>query len=140
MTNHASSAALALSLALLAAPALAHHSFAMFDMKSHGTLTGTVKQLDWTNPHVTLWVYRDAKPGESPELWNFESSSPGNMVRDGWNKRSLQPGDKVQIDYYPQRGGVHSGELSKATLTVTGKVLGLALIPGQAAVIPPAGK
>ncbi len=124
----------ALSLALLAGPAFAHHSFAMFDMKARTALSGTIKQLDWTNPHVTIWVYRDAKPGESAELWNFESSSPGNLTRVGWTKRTLQPGDKVQIEYFPERGTAHSGELAKVTLTATGKVYDMyAAPPGQGA-------
>jgi len=138
MNHRTTLGALALSLALLTGPALAHHSFAMFDMKARTGLSGTVKQLDWTNPHITLWVYRDAKPGEAAELWNFESSSPGNMTRDGWTKRTLQPGDKVQIEYFPERGAIHSGELAKVIMTATGKVYDLYAAPGQSAVTPTA--
>jgi hypothetical protein len=121
---------LALGLGLLAGPALAHHSFAMFDTKTKLSMSGTVKELEWTNPHITIWVYNDAKPGETPELWNFETSSPGILTRDGWTKRSLQPGDKVQIDYNPSRDGGHSGELAKVTLTATGKVLTVEVVGG----------
>ena len=120
----------ALGLSFLAGPALAHHSFAMFDTKTKLTMTGVIKELDWTNPHITVWVYKDAKPGESPELWNIETSSPGILTRDGWNKRSLQPGDKVQIEYNPSRDGGHSGELAKVTLTATGKVLTVEVVGG----------
>jgi hypothetical protein len=117
----------------LAGPAFAHHSFAMFDTKARGSLTGTVKQLDWTNPHVTLWVFGDAKTGATPELWNFETSSPGNLTRGGWTKRSFQPGDKVQIDYFPQRGVPHAGELARVTLPATGKSFDLEMTPGATA-------
>jgi hypothetical protein len=120
----------ALGLGLPAGPALAHHSFAMFDTKTKLTMSGTVKELDWTNPHITVWVFKDAKQGETPELWNFETSSPGILTRDGWSKRILQPGDKVQIDYNPQRDGGHSGELNKLTLTATGKVLTVEVVGG----------
>lgn len=120
----------ALILAVQGAPALAHHSFAMFDTKTKLTMSGTVKELDWTNPHITVWVYKDAAPGQTPELWNFESSSPGILTRDGWSKHVIQAGDKVQIDYNPSRDGSHSGELNKLTLTATGKVLTVEVVGG----------
>src|ERR1700735_684174 len=66
-------------LAGIAAPLAsgeAHHSFAMFDPANPKTITGTVKEFEWTNPHVVLWVYSAAKEGETPELWNVELTSP----------------------------------------------------------------
>lgn len=128
--NRSTLAALCAALGLAAGPALAHHSFAMFDTKTKLTMSGVVKELDWTNPHITVWVYKDAKSGEEPELWNFESSSPGILTRDGWSKHVLQPGDKVQIEYNPARDGGHSGELNKLTLTATGKVLTVDVVGG----------
>jgi hypothetical protein len=102
----------------------------MFDTKTKLTMSGVVKELDWTNPHITVWVYKDAKPGEAAELWNFESSSPGILTRDGWSKHVMQPGDKVQIEYNPARDGGHSGELNKPTFTATGKVLTVEVVGG----------
>lgn len=111
-----------LSLGLAAGPALAHHSFAMFDKDHPATITGTVKQLNWSNPHIALMVYRDVKPGEAPQLWTFESGSPGNLTRAGWTRQSLQPGDKVQVQYQPLRDGGNAGEVNKVTQLATGKV------------------
>lgn len=111
-----------LSLELAAGPALAHHSFAMFDKDHPATITGTVKQLNWSNPHIALMVYRDVKPGEAPQLWTFESGSPGNLTRAGWTRQSLQPGDKVQVQYQPLRDGGNAGEVNKVTQLATGKV------------------
>ncbi len=111
-----------LALGLPAGPALAHHSFAMFDKDHPATITGTVKQLNWSNPHIALMVYRDVKPGEPPELWTFESGSPGNLSRAGWTRQSIRPGDKVQVQYQPLRDGGNAGEVNKVTQLATGKV------------------
>lgn len=111
-----------LVLGLPAGPALAHHSFAMFDKDHPATITGTVKQLNWSNPHIALMVYRDVKPGEPPELWTFESGSPGNLSRAGWTRQSIRPGDKVQVQYQPLRDGGNAGEVNKVTQLATGKV------------------
>jgi hypothetical protein len=123
MTIRSLSAACA-ALALLAGPALAHHSFAMFDKEHPATLTGTVKQLNWSNPHVGLFVYSAANPGDPPVVWTFETSSPGNLTRAGWTRRSFNPGDKVQVRYLPLRGGGDGGELVTVTQIATGQVFG----------------
>jgi len=115
--------AAASSLGLLAAPAMAHHSFAMFDKDHPGSMTGTVKQLNWSNPHIALMVYRDVKPGEAPQLWTFESGAPGNLNRAGWTSHSINPGDKVRVDYQPLRDGGNAGEVIKVTQLATGKIV-----------------
>ncbi len=119
----------AAAIAVLAGPALAHHSFAMFDTAHPGVLTGTVKQLDWSNPHTYLWVYGDPKPGEKPVLWSFETSNPGNLTRAGWTKKTFQPGDKVQVKYAPVRTGEPAGQLVKTSMLSTGKSYDLTPIP-----------
>jgi hypothetical protein len=113
-------------LAGIAAPLAsgeAHHSFAMFDPANPKTITGTVKEFEWTNPHVVLWVYSAAKEGETPELWNVELTSPGNLTRIGWTRHSLNPGDKVAVEIAPLRDGTHGGGFRKVTLTDTGQEL-----------------
>ena len=116
-------AAAMLGIAVMAGPALAHHSFAMFDTAHPAKMTGTVKELEWTNPHATLWVYADTKPGAPAELWNFETTSPGNLLRFGWTKRSFQAGDKVQVEYAPQRSGEHAGQVIEVIAPASGRVL-----------------
>ena len=116
---------LAVALAAGAAgAATAHHSFAMYDATKLVTITGTVKEFQWTNPHAILWVYADSpKPGAG-DLWSFElSTSPGPLTRLGWTKHSLNPGDKVTVEMNPLHDGQHGGSLKKATLLATGQVL-----------------
>jgi hypothetical protein len=116
-------AALAAVVAALAAvaPALAHHSFAMFDFERTVTLKGTVKELQWTNPHVILWVETTPAAGQTSEVWSAELTSPGNLTRNGWTKRTLKPGDKVLVDINPLRDGGKGGGFRKAVLVDSGQ-------------------
>ena len=107
--------ALLLSTAL-AAPALAHHSFAMFDFSRTVSLKGEVKEFQWTNPHVILWIVGSPGPGVAPDEWTVELTSPGNLTRMGWTKRTLNPGDKVEVDFSPLRDGKHGGGFRRVTL------------------------
>ena len=122
---HRITAAITVSIGLLLSPpaALAHHSFAMFDFSRTITLKGEVKEFQWTNPHVILWVVGSAAPGAAPEAWAIELTSPGNLTRLGWTKRSLKTGDRVLVDLNPLRDGGHGGGFRKVTLTDTGHVL-----------------
>jgi hypothetical protein len=108
----------ALWCALCAAlPVFAHHSFAMYDATRVLTVKGTVKEFQWTNPHAILWLVEDPAPGQEPQLWTVElPTSPGNLVRLGWNKRSLKAGDKVAVELRPLRSGKHGGSFRKVTL------------------------
>jgi hypothetical protein len=121
------------ALALMAgvatvAPVAAHHSFAMFDQTKTRVLKGTVKEFRWVNPHVSLFVNAEgAKPGV-PEIWAVELTSPGNLTRLGWNRRSLKPGDRVLVEVNPLRDGQRGGGFRKATLVDTGQVLQARLI------------
>ncbi|HEY5410777.1 MAG TPA: DUF6152 family protein [Caulobacteraceae bacterium] len=108
--------------ALQAAPSLAHHSFAMFDFSRTMTLKGVVKELQWTNPHVILWVEAPSAAGAMPEIWSAELTSPGNLTRNGWSKRTLKPGDKVLVDISPLRDGGKGGGFRRAVLQETGQV------------------
>ena len=113
---------LGLALGAVARPALAHHSFAMYDTRKTVTIKATVKSLQWTNPHVIVWLNAE-QPDADPQLWSVEVSSPGAMTREGWTRRSLQPGDKVVVDLSPLRDGNHGGSLKKLTIVATGVVL-----------------
>jgi MYXO-CTERM domain-containing protein len=102
----------------------AHHSFAMYDSTKLLTVDGTVTNFQWTNPHVLLWVTGSTSAGEAPTLWTVElPTSPGNLKRMGWSKRSLKGGDKVLVELNPLRDGKHGGSFKKATLPATGQVL-----------------
>ena len=89
----------------LAAPVAAHHSTAMFDWGKAKTLTGmTVEKWEWTNPHTFLYL-RDA----DGKRWALEGMSPNHLVRYGWSKRSVAPGEKIDLTYYPLRDGRRGG-------------------------------
>jgi hypothetical protein len=100
------------ALGLNAAPATAHHSFAMFDQKNTLVLEGTVLQFEWTNPHVWIQVKVTGARGESAE-WGIECTSVNSLRRQGWHHDSLHPGDRVKLVLRPLRNGSHGGQLNK---------------------------
>ena len=99
----------------------AHHSFAPFDMGAEKTISGTVKQFDWTNPHTWIWVNVPDGHG-GVETWAIEGMSPNFLGRRGWTKSSLKAGDKVSLVIRPLRDGSKGGMFVRATLA-DGKVL-----------------
>jgi len=112
-----------------AAAAHAHHSFAMYDGDKPQLLSATVKEFQWANPHVLLWLTADPKPGQKEgDVWTIEvSTSPGPLTRIGWTKHSIEPGDKVQVEINPLRSGELGGQFRKLTIVKTGQVLTTAL-------------
>jgi len=109
------------AMLLLARPCLAHHSFSMFDEKQTLTLHGTVKELQWTNPHCYLQVLVPSQ-GATAE-WSVEMHSPLAMYRFGWKPGSFKPGDKVTIVINPLKDGTHGGRLLTA-VDASGRTLG----------------
>ena len=104
-----------------AAPALAHHSFAMFERDKEVVLVGTVREFQWTNPHAFIEVdVPDAKG--NVEKWSVEMNSPNNLTRQGWKSSMLKPGDKVSVTLNPLRDGKKGGLFVAATLP-DGKVM-----------------
>ena len=123
---------LAVGAAILASPALAQHSFAMFDTTRTLDITGTVQDFQWSNPHAVIWVVADPRPGAGSDTWTIELTSPGNLTRVGWNRHILKEGDKVTAEINPLRDGQHGGALRKVTITATGQVLTSSLTPPPA--------
>jgi hypothetical protein len=115
-----------------AATAPAHHSYAMFDLMQERTIEGRVKAVEWTNPHVWVWVVRKEGPPEM-STFGFEAVSPGELMRfNGWSRASVRVGERVTVLYAPLRSGRKGGALKKITLE-NGKVLQtrLASVPMQ---------
>jgi len=106
-----------------AAPASAHHSFAMFEPTKTLTFKGTVKTFQWTNPHVVLWVLVQPDGGGAAQEWSLETTSPGVLTRAGWTRQSLKVGDRVSVVLSPLRDGSHGGSLNSVTLLDTGQKL-----------------
>lgn len=95
----------AAAVVAVAVPVAAHHSTAMFEWGQAKPLENmTVEKWEWTNPHTFLYA-RD----ESGKRWAFEGMSPNHLVRYGWSKRSLRPGEKIDLTYYPLRDGRRGG-------------------------------
>ena len=104
--------------------ALAHHSFAMYDSQKVIAINGVIKAFQWSNPHVIVWLVSGPTAGAEPQLWTIElPTSPGGLVRMGWDKRSLNAGDRVIMEINPLRSGEHGGSFKRATLVDSGKVL-----------------
>jgi hypothetical protein len=102
----------------------AHHSTTMFDHAKSLTITGTVVELRWVNPHVSLSVNGTLNAGDEPALWLLEMTSPGNLVRaGGWSRNAVKPGDRVEVIMSPLRDSEKKGgALKKLTLLDTGQV------------------
>ena len=95
-------------LALCGAARLqAHHSFAMFDTTNRITLTGTVTQFQWTNPHA--FVEMDVTAAGATQHWSIELNSPNNLKRQGWTRTALKRGDRISLRMNPLRDGSHGG-------------------------------
>jgi hypothetical protein len=94
-----------------------HHSFTMFDATRELTVHGTVKTLEWTSPHVWLWLVVDAGSQTAPVTYGFETLSPGQLLRDyGWDRHALNSGDKVTVAFFPLRSGQLGGALIQVTM------------------------
>ena len=100
---------------LFAVPALAHHSFAMFDQSKVNTLTGTVKQLEWVNPHAWLQIEIADANGKAA-TWSFEGGSPAQLAALGWKPDSFHTGDKIEVGFRPLKDGSRGGQLMSAKL------------------------
>ena len=120
MRNRLRAAICVLGLAV-AAPAAAHHSFAMFDTSREVVLEGVVRDFQWTNPHTWLEIaVRDSSGKETD--WAIEGASPNSLSRFGWKRTSIHAGDRVQAVIHPNKSGAIGGSLVKAT--VNGQVVG----------------
>ena len=107
---------------LAAGPAVAHHSGAMFDRSKIVELKGTVKEFGWNNPHAHVAI-EVANAQGVVEQWNIEAGSPNTMIKQGWRKSSLKPGDKVTLIIRPMRDGSKGGTLEGA-VTAAGQKIG----------------
>lgn len=100
-----------LLISLPVVPALAHHSFAMFDQTKTTELKDvTVVRFAWVNPHVFLVVKSGTK------TYTLEASSPALMQRMGWKFNTVKVGNKIDVAFNPLRNGKPGGSLTRARL------------------------
>jgi hypothetical protein len=97
-----------IAVAVCTMPALAHHSFAMFDAGKKVTLAGTVKEFQWTNPHAFILMMVANSDGQA-EQWSIEMGGPGGLARQGWVPKTLKPGMNVSVTMHPLKEG-HGGQ------------------------------
>lgn len=96
-TNRISRIVLAMLLLGSSVGASAHHAFsAEFDRKQPVEVSGSIAKMEWTNPHARLYVDVINEKGETV-TWNFEMGTPNILMRNGWRRDSLKPGDKVKV-------------------------------------------
>jgi hypothetical protein len=104
------------ALLLTGVPALAHHSFAAeFDVKQPVTLKGTVTKVEWTNPHV--WIYMDVKDEQgNVEQWQCENGAPNALARMGWTRNSLKAGDQITVEGFRAKNAEKTANARQITL------------------------
>ena len=121
-----------MSTAALAAPLMAHHSFAAeYDSKQPVTLTGAVTKIEWMNPHV--YFYIDVKDEQTGRVanWAFEMGAPAVIQRNGWTRNSMKIGDIVMVEGTRAKSGANHGNARSVTMASTGKKLGAGSSEGQ---------
>ena len=113
-------------------PRLRHHSFAaQYDSKKPVTLTGVVTKVEWTNPHVYIYVdVTDAKTKKVTN-WGFEMGPPHMLQKAGWKRNSLKLGEMVEVDGWLARDGSNTANSRRVTRKSTGEVLGAATSNSQ---------
>jgi hypothetical protein len=111
-------------LVLLTAPSLAHHSFpAQYDADQPVTLTGTVTRVEWTNPHIFIYIdVTDEKTGET-ENWALEMGGPNALLRLGWKRDSLKPDDLITVEGSLARDGSNLANATSITMTESGRTM-----------------
>lgn len=137
LNNLLRSFALLAGLFLVSSPAFAHHGFAgRYDEANPITITGTVVELQFINPHSQI-VFDAKGPSGEMQRWHAELAAASNLHREGWNKDTLKPGDKITILGPAAKNGTPDMNLShesRITLTDSGKVVhdSIAVAPGGA--------
>jgi hypothetical protein len=123
MKSNAHAVRLAMIVVLLAGvQAVAHHSFAAeFDAERPVTLKGTVVKWEMMNPHG--WITMDVPgPDRRTGRWMVETSNPNGLMRLGWSKRSLKPGDEITVEAYRAKDGSNTANAARVTLADGRKV------------------
>lgn len=92
----------------VATSAFAHHSSAMFDKSTIRHVSATVIEFQWTNPHIWIQIEFENEVGDKQE-WSIEGLGPNSLFRKGWRPNSFEPGDIIEIKFYPMRDGSPAG-------------------------------
>jgi hypothetical protein len=101
---------------------VAHHSGAMFDDGRVVELQGTVKEMQWANPHI--WIQLIVDQNGVKKEWSIEGGSPNTLSRNGWRVTTFKPGDAVTIRVNPMKDGTTAGMFIGAKFAADGKTIG----------------
>jgi hypothetical protein len=112
----------AIAAAAFAVPAMAHHSFAMFDQDTVLEMDATVTYFEWINPHSWLHFSTVTPEGETQD-WSLELASTGQQIRAGWSPDTLKEGDQIHVSFNPLKDGTRGGTLVSVVLP-NGETLG----------------
>jgi hypothetical protein len=106
---------LALFVCAVTRPLFAHHSSAAYDMEHPVNMKGVVTNMEWTNPHV--FIYMDMKDDNgNVEQWRVEGNSPNMLVRSGWRREMIKTGDQLTVNGAPAKNGSKVMRLISLTL------------------------
>src|SRR5579864_2080475 len=105
----------ALGASLWHAPlARSHHSNVAFEVTKVVTITGVVKDFQWRNPHT--WITLTVKDANGKTVdWSIEGRAPGILLRAGWTRDSLKPGETITVDMSPAKDGTNTGLVARVT-------------------------
>ena len=113
-----------LAIALLAAPAIPHHSFdAEYDRTKSRDFTGKVTKVEWMNPHARF--YLDVTENGKTTNWEFELGSPNGLMRQGWTRNTLKIGDVIKCQGNLAKDGSNLANARNLTFS-DGKKVGAA--------------
>jgi hypothetical protein len=119
-------------LGAIAVSVQAHHSFAaQYDSSKPIKLGGVVTKLEWTNPHVYVWVDVTNAKTKKVENWGFEMGPPHMLQQRGWKRNTMQIGDELEVHGTRARDGSSTANARRVMMTSTGEVLGTASSEGQ---------
>lgn len=132
MKNLPLAVAMAAAICATSSAALAHHSFAMFDNSKKIDVKGTVKEIQWTNPHV--WLEMVVNDNGQQKTYDFEGGAVAVLKKFGWTKDMVKPGDTIILTAHPFKDGKPGGSIDFVTLADGRKVGGGDGIPGAVVV------
>ena len=111
--------------------AMAHHSFAMFDNEHPIELRGALQEFKFTSPHTIVFLTVMNLDGTTT-TWNLEGENSGTLIRAGWTRQSIKPGDELIMTIMPLRSGAPAGSWDVKKITFSNGQPIVTLNPNQA--------